>query len=92
MDLRAAVADNTVGCRRLLVLIGNLPPDAAFHRDGQPWGDTEHLLAIIADLLGTGFELKTTDGKAFKVPRPGETQDKAAPAAVDTMKSLIGGG
>lgn len=68
--------------RGLRVLIGGLPPGSALHRAmGQPWSETEHLLASVIDGLQAVTEMvraansedhQFTPPEPF--PRPGEEQ------------------
>lgn len=64
MDLRFEF--DSIGCRRLWVLIAGLPPDAAVRRDGKVWTTREELAArhielergllrTIAQALGVKF-------------------------------------
>lgn len=70
--------------RRLGVLVRHLPREAASvraqHGEQTWWGDSEYLLAVIADLLaGANWQranagLKHPKPKPKPLPRPGETR------------------
>jgi hypothetical protein len=71
--------------RRLAALVSNLPRDAAVHRatygERARWGDTEHLLADVVDLLQLLWWAQTKDGSKNRnrpkpLPRPGVTPPK----------------
>lgn len=79
------LADLTTGeltWRRLATLVTHLPRDAATvraqHGERARWGDSEHLLALIADLLaGANWQrgnagVKHPKSKPKPLPRPGE--------------------
>lgn len=58
-DLVADLGTERLTFRRLLrVILPNLPPTSAFRRaidpDGSRWGEAEHLLAVVIDLLNLG--------------------------------------
>lgn len=49
MDLR--VEWDTIGCRRLWVLVQGLPPDSAFYRQGKLWTQAHELTALAVEKL-----------------------------------------
>jgi hypothetical protein len=74
--------------RRLAVLIRNLPNESAtardFHGEVLDWGQTEHLLALIADLLAeANWQRQGDKAKQHPKPltRPGQTKRLALDAA-----------
>lgn len=62
--------DGDTGCRRLWALIENLPPEASLCRDGDPWRDGDHILALLTEMVARAL------GHKLDIPRPGVEQEK----------------
>lgn len=65
-----------MGARRVLALTRGLPPDSALARSINPeaaaWGNTEELLAVLAELIDHGNRLlfSVNRGKGTRIPEP----------------------
>jgi hypothetical protein len=83
MDLRHEFA--SAGCRRLLVLVQGLPPDAAWRRDGKAWTSQLELAAALIEQMdrwGQAF-LSFMSGKKTQVPAPLRLVHEGRPAQPD---------
>lgn len=86
IDLPAALGTNRLTWRRLRVLLGHLPRESAFVQAdrGQSarWGELEHLVASVIDVLQAGNYLTTRahfQGKPkppTPIRRPGDPQGR----------------
>lgn len=94
LDLQADLGTARLPYRRLRVLLAHLPREAAYVQavlgESASWGQTEHLLATVADVLvrlnhnfvQSRSTTRIPDPKPF--PRPGQ-------APVDDGKRRLGG-
>ena len=102
IDLRDALwGEKPIGGRRLTALINGLSPGCATFRKlkgGSDWGNTEELLATVAELIDATnrliYQVNSKKGarvwEPLRVPRPYDKKRQSQPSSSDEMLAFFG--